>query len=74
MLTDPSGVRLVLPRARPRMEPGTYRPAGDLITVQVTRRDRGSEVRFLYDPVGNDASMQLDPRKVILQLKKVPPP
>jgi PilZ domain len=70
LLTDPSGVKLVLPRGRPKAGAGTYRPAGTLVTVEVVPRGRGSEVRFLYDPEGNDVSMQLDPRRVILQLKK----
>jgi hypothetical protein len=72
LLTQPPGVNLMLPRARPKALPGTYKPAGDLLTVQVNRKGVGSELRFMYDPQANDATMEVDARKVTLQLVKKP--
>jgi hypothetical protein len=70
LLTQPPGVTLRMPRGRPRAQPGTYKPAGELLTVQVNRKGSGSEVRFMYDPENTDARMELDPRKVTLMLTR----
>jgi hypothetical protein len=69
LLTAPPGVSLLLPRGRPKALPGIYKPAGDLLTVQVNRKGAGSEVRFMYDE-SNDARMELDSRKVTLLLTR----
>ena len=62
---------LLLPRGRPKAAPGTYKPAGELLTVQVNRKGYGQRGAFHgTTPGANDASMELDPRKVTLQLTK----
>ncbi len=68
LLTQPPGVALTLPHARPKADPGVYRPAGDRVAVEVQRKGSGSEVHFLYDPNTNDATMKIDAKKVTLQL------
>ncbi len=70
LLTQPPGVTLLLPRGRPKVLPGTYKPAGELLTVQVNRKGAGSELRFMYDPERNEAKMDVVGRKVTLSLTK----
>ena len=49
-LVEPPGLAITLPRGRPRVITGVYRPEGGPVKVQVRRRAPGSHLRFFLIP------------------------
>jgi hypothetical protein len=72
-LVDPPGVAITLPRGRPRVITGVYRPEDGPVKVQVRRRAPGSHLRFFFDPTRYKGTVSARADQVVLELvERVP--
>jgi Tfp pilus assembly protein PilZ len=69
-LADPPGIAINLPRARPRVAAGVYRPGEGFRQLLIQRRGPGSHIRFLYDPDDHAPDVEIDRDAVRLVLRK----
>jgi hypothetical protein len=68
-LSDPPGIAVTLPQARPFIPAGTYTAANGPLRVQVQRRGTaGSEVLFLYDPRKTGAVVNVEGDALAVEL------
>jgi hypothetical protein len=67
-LSDPPGIGVTLPQARPFIPAGVYNAANGPLRVEVQRRGAGSEVLFLYDPRTHGASVNVDGDAILVEL------
>ena len=66
-LANPNGIAVTLPKGRPELAPGVYRPSTHLVRVQVRRRPTGSQLRFFYNPK-RQAKINLDGDAITFEL------
>ena len=67
-LAEPPGLAITLPRGRPRVASGVYRPEGAPVRVQVRRRNPGSHLRFFYDSQAWQAILKVEGDDLVLRL------
>jgi hypothetical protein len=67
-LVEPPGLAITLPRGRPRVITGVYRPEGGPVKVQVRRRAPGSHLRFFFDPARYKGTLTARADDVVLEL------
>ena len=69
-LVDPPGVAITLPRGRPLLPPGLYRPGNGPVRIQVRRKPGGTQIRFFYDPRLFRGRLAGEAAQLVLELQR----